>query len=118
MPFGVYKRGGFSYSLKKCFSLATDVFHTHDFSDFLRKLAPPCAAPAGGRCIDDQGRPITPIPRGCYKGSFCWGTRPSPGLCWDLPVSTVKGIYSPVTRAAAAGPPCKYGEGVAGSLFH
>jgi len=66
------------------------VFHTHDFSDFLRKLAPPCAAPAGGRCIDDQGRPITPIPGRCYIGSFCHG-RPSPGLCWDLPVSTVKG---------------------------
>jgi len=91
MPFGVYERVGSSYSLKKCFSLATDVFHTADFSGFLNGLVPPCRAPAGGRCIDDQGWPITPIPGGCYKGSFCRGTRPSPGLCWPLPVSTVKG---------------------------
>ena len=88
MPFGVYERNGSSYSLKKCFSLATDVFHTTSFSSFLGTLAAPCAAPKGGRCIDDQGWP-TPIP-GCYSGSFCQD-RPSPGLCWDLPVSMVKG---------------------------
>ncbi len=69
--FGVYERGGSSYK-KKCFSLAADVFHTASFSSFLGTLAAPCAAPAGGRCIDGQGWPITPI-------------------CWNLPVSAVKG---------------------------
>ncbi len=88
MPFGIYERVGGSYSLVRTFSLESEVVGSPGFATFLENLAPPNPSP-GGRCVDEQGWPVTPPPGGCHAGTFCGG-RPSPGLLWTLPLNTVK----------------------------